>query len=315
MLADAMAHTMPLEFRSSTEVRCVAPGGRPGETMMVHVSNDGVRYSPVGLRLQYHQLPALMSISPTSGPMIGGSLVTIRGKGFDFSPDLRCVFGGLKLVPALLVSDTEIRCIAPSRPSAAERTAFLVQTGTPLDQAQRIGAMSGPVDTSVDVVSSNGTLAFSSGSQTVGQLTFRYVDSPTASAVLPSHGPPSGGTVVTVTGTGFVKGSSMCLFGPVPDPVSGEGGVAVPANVVNSTVATCVSPPMPAEASVSPMQTEGAVAVRLSTNGGADYGHSSARFLYLHAPRLQRMVPTTGPELGGTTIRVQTVGSSTLFHP
>ena len=76
-LADDLLSVAPLEFVSSTEVRCVAPAARPDDVLHVHVSNDGVWYSPTGLPLSYLQNPSLMSIVPTSGPTLGGTIVSI----------------------------------------------------------------------------------------------------------------------------------------------------------------------------------------------------------------------------------------------
>jgi len=174
--------------------------------------------------------------------------------------------------------------------------------------------MPGPVETSVEVVIGNGSLAFSSGRQSVGQLSFRYVDPPNIASVEPNHGRLQGGTVVTITGNNFVTGSTECLFGPAPSALTVYAGVRANATVINSTMATCIAPSLPASATFSPTQDEGTVMVRASTNGGVDYGHTGGQYYYLMPPKLQGMEPTTGQETGGTRLRVQVVGTSSLFQ-
>jgi hypothetical protein len=59
-----------------------------------------------------------------------------------------------------------------------------------------------------------------------------YVRAPHVQSVHPSTGPISGGTQITMIGGPFIKGSCTCQF----------PSLAVPAHVISSSVATCVSP-------------------------------------------------------------------------
>jgi hypothetical protein len=61
---------------------------------------------------------------------------------------------------------------------------------------------------------------------------FTYVAAPAVTAVSPSSGPTSGGTTVTITGTGF-SGATKVIFGTV---------LAGSFTVVSATEITAVSP-------------------------------------------------------------------------
>ena len=73
-------------------------------------------------------------------------------------------------------------------------------------------------------------------------VTFRYYDLSRVlvAAVRPSGGPPSGGTLVNVSGTFFLD-----YGGGVQGPRCRFGSVVVPATLLSFTQAQCISPPQP----------------------------------------------------------------------
>jgi hypothetical protein len=88
-----------------------------------------------------------------------------------------------------------------------------------------------------------------------------YPPLPTVTSVSPSSGPPTGGTAVTVTGTGFVAGSTTVDFG--------------------SSLATGVSVSSPDQLSAtSPVGTSGEVNVTVTTPIGTSATGSSDEFAY-----------------------------------
>lgn len=56
-------------------------------------------------------------VSPNSGSVFGGTAVTITGFGFDLSTGV--TFGGVAATSVVIVSNTEITCVAPSHASGA----------------------------------------------------------------------------------------------------------------------------------------------------------------------------------------------------
>jgi hypothetical protein len=84
---------------------------------------------------------------------------------------------------------------------------------------------------------------------------------PAISALSPAQGYTTGGTYVTVTGTGFVSGATV-KFG---------SALASSVVVVSSTSIKCVSP----------AGTVGVVAVSVSTPGGTSSASSVDKFTYV----------------------------------
>jgi hypothetical protein len=122
--------------------------------------------------------PTVTSINPSSGPTTGGTVVIITGANFT----------GATAVEFGTTSAT-----------------FLV------DNAAQITAVSPPGTGTVDVTVTTpvGTSATSSFDQ------FTYFPPPTVTSVMPSTGPTTGGTSVTITGTNFT-GATAVNFGITP---------------------------------------------------------------------------------------------------
>ena len=120
--------------------------------------------------------PAVTGLSPTSGPVAGGTLVTITGTGFTGATAVD--FGTTAATDVTVVNDTTITADSPA--------------GT------------GVVD--VTVTTPGGTSATSAADQ------FTYVVAPAVTGLSPTSGPAAGGTLVTITGTGFT-GATAVDFG------------------------------------------------------------------------------------------------------
>ena len=86
---------------------------------------------------------------------------------------------------------------------------------------------------------------------------YEYLEASKIAALMPSRGSVTGGTMVSVTGSGFREAGLRCRFGG-EEVLDGEG-----AQFVSSSIVACVAP-----ASVS---GTGTVAVEVSVNGGSDF--------------------------------------------
>lgn len=67
------------------------------------------------------------SISPATGPS-SGAVVTLHGTNFVNSSRLQCRFGTATMAPAVYVSDTEVRCVAPRLESPGSTPVALAVT-------------------------------------------------------------------------------------------------------------------------------------------------------------------------------------------
>ncbi|WP_128142373.1 IPT/TIG domain-containing protein [Janthinobacterium lividum] len=107
---------------------------------------------------------------------------------------------------------------------------------------------------------------------------------PTITGVTPASGPASGGTAVTITGTGFT-GVTALKFGA-------NNGVAV--TVVNATTMTATSP----------SGSAGTVNVTVTASGGTSATDAANQFTYIPAPTVTGISPTAGPTAGGTSVTI-----------
>lgn len=110
---------------------------------------------------------------------------------------------------------------------------------------------------------------------------------PTITAVSPALGPKAGGTLVTVTGTGFAEGLALSF---------GDGYGATEVTVLSATRATCLTPAVP---------DAGLVQVYGKVGGEAGDPGGSFRFTEGAAPELHCVAPTGGPAAGGTALTLR----------
>jgi len=188
---------------NDTRLNATAPPGTPGATVDVRVQN-GNGTSTLAGAYRYHRRPTLASLAPDNGPAGGGTLVTLRGTGFQVdAPGATTVrFGGRVATQVNVLDDGTLTCRTPS------------------------GTHGGAVD--VELVNANGSAALALG--------FRYHAAPTLSALTPGAGSPQGGVLVTLTGAGFAldgAGTTTVTFGGVP---------ATQVAVVDDHTVTCRSP-------------------------------------------------------------------------
>ncbi len=116
------------------------------------------------------------AVSPISGPVAGGTPVTITGTGFSGATAVK--FGATSVTPTV-VSPTEITATSPAESA-------------------------GTVD--ITVTDAAGTSPTSAADQ------FTYQAAPTVSAISPTSGVVAGGTSVAITGTNFA-GATAVDFG------------------------------------------------------------------------------------------------------
>ncbi|MFY1634082.1 IPT/TIG domain-containing protein [Solwaraspora sp. WMMB335] len=235
---------------SGTSLTAVTPAGAVGPADVV-VTTDGGSAAPLAYTYLADGSDAVVTgIDPDFGPTSGGTAVTITGSGFTGA------------------------------------------TGVTFDGVAGTGFSVNPAGTEITVVTPPGTagpadvvITFPAGSAAAG--TFTYV-APTIDAVVPDSGPSTGGTTVTVTGTGFT-GATDVLFGGVP----GTGLVVDP----SGTSLTVVTPP----------GAPGVVDVTVVLPG--DDATAPDAFTYVAvAPTAAAIDPDSGPQSGGQTVTITGTG-------
>jgi hypothetical protein len=110
--------------------------------------------------------------------------------------------------------------------------------------------------------------------------------------MVPSKGLPTGGTIVSVMGSGYTAGEVQCRFGDVA--VSGRAAVRV-----SSTMVTCIAPGAAAG------EQRGPVALEVSANGGADFTSDGKMFMYEMGATVEGLLPSWGLSMtGGQVVTV-----------
>jgi hypothetical protein len=178
------------------------------------------------------------AVSPSGGPLAGGTAVTITGSGFESSGLTldKVVFDpagdtngseGLDGVDPTVVSDTEITVTAPDATDASDGEPDLA---TVVDVSFTDSADPGNPVSAVDA--------------TEGDSNYDY-GSPLVDSVQPTGGPLSGDNEVTITGSGF-EDSELTLdkvaFDPTGDTNGSEAVDGTEATVVSDTEITVTAP-------------------------------------------------------------------------
>lgn len=133
-----------------------------------------------GKTFTFYALPRVGRVSPSSGSVVGGTIVTVFGT--NFLANSKCRFGST-VVSARNLSSSSVQCTSPAATG-----------GTP-------GAVS--------VEISNNNVDYTSDA-----VTFTYYAAPVVSAVIPSAIPFHSGTLVTVIGYNFPNNQQQvtCRF-------------------------------------------------------------------------------------------------------
>ena len=184
-------------------VECMSAAGVAGNTT-VELTLNGQHTTTNGLTVEYMPLVNVSMVSPSF--VAGGSEVMVSGSGMQAS-GMRCAVGGSVLEQtswsysmASVVSSSVAGCMVPTRGAGMHV---------------------------VEVSLGEGSAMSHSGVQV------EYVPAGRVMSVEPSFGVVSGGTIVTLSGEGFVAGRTACRFG------SAE---STEAEVLSSSEAQCVAP-------------------------------------------------------------------------
>ena len=172
------------------------------ETIPVSVTVNGVEFATSSFDFYYYYDCTITSISPSTGPISGGTTIVVTGTNFLASTLLSCRFGESTITSAIYLNSTSIQCLTP---------------------VSALGAKS------FDVTVSNNGKDFSECN-----VSFKYINEVKVTSIYPVYGSISGGTNVTVLGYGFeVDTQYTCQFGMKQK---------VLATVVSKTEMRCTSP-------------------------------------------------------------------------
>ena len=271
--------------------------------------------------------------SPASGPLAGGTSVTVTGTGFVAGT--RVMFGGAVATNVSVINGTTLAATTPSHAAGLVSVAVTAPDGhggvlqngfsfVPPPSVTQVSPSSGLATggTSVTITGANfqGGATVTFGGTAATGITF--VNATTLTAATPAHAPgvvnvivtnPDGqaatlaggftynGTVPTVTSANpnngpSTGGQSVTLTGT--NFVSGAGvtfggTAATGVNVTNSTTLTAATP----------AHAAGAVNVTI-TNPDTQSGTLTNGYTYNSGPLVTQIAPSVGPLAGGTAVTI-----------
>jgi hypothetical protein len=238
---------------SNTKIVATSPAQKAGTYNIVVSTARGASPKVVVDRFTYVIPPPVVAmITPMSGTTAGGTTVTITGTSFLGATQVN--FGAkVAALSFKVISDTEIVAVSPPQVGA------------------RYVIVTTPYGTSVTAPAN--------------QFSYK-IPPPTVSAITPNSGPTAGGTVVTITGTGFL-GAKSVLFGTVSTTRFA---------VVSNTEITATAP----------AQGPGTRYVGIITPGGrnADANGIDQFTFRAPVPVVTSLSPGNGPATGGTVVAI-----------
>ena len=253
------AHT---EALGRLVLACRTPPHPPG-LVTAEVADNLQDFCETALLFKFNDV-VLLSLTPSSGPQAGGTLVEFVGSPLPPAPGrLVCLFFETIFRSALCSSPRSCVCRSPK--------------------------YSGP-STSISVRA--WLRVQDSGSATIGQGTFTYESSVIISRVDPSVGPLRGGTRVVVHVSSLASGPPfLCRF----------GSTIVPAWRARYNILACVAPPFRALPGLDSVREQVRMDV---LQGHLHSTVTVASFLYVASPRFNGAWPAYGPDGGGTIVNL-----------
>lgn len=250
-----------VSIKSDTLLTVRSPAGTPGAAVALTISNEnGLATLPAAFR--YDTNLAISALAPANGTSLGGTSVVLTGTSFTGTGGTPVVtFGGLPATGVTVLSDTSLSCTAPSGVA-----------GTTV---------------SVMVTNSAGSASFTG---------YRYNALPRVTALTPGIGRASGGTLITLTGSGFqvdAPGLNQVRFGGVR---------ATQLSVKSDGSLTCLAPAGTAGTTVNVTIT--------NLNGTATL---PLAYTYSLPLAVNALAPDAGTSLGGTSVVL--TGSGFLNGP
>lgn len=319
---------------SSVISAVIPPGSSAGGAVSVLVTGPGGT-SAAGTTYTYTAAPTptITTLTPSSGSALGGNTVTITGSNFGSATAV--TFAGTPATSFTVLSPTQVNAVAPAgtagnaavvvttpaaasadfnyvyvvapAPATVSPTAGVIAgndsitiTGTGLTGTTSVNFGNTPAssftvvsDTELDAVTPAhlaGTVPINIATPggTNGSVTFGYQPAPVISSISPTSGSTTGATAVNITGAGLIDALQV-YFGTTP-------ATSFTVNSDNSITAT------------SPAGAAGVSAVTVSTDAATSNGGS---FLYVNAPTLTSLSPTTGSIAGGNNVTLTGTGFST----
>jgi hypothetical protein len=248
---------------SPDQITAIAPAEAAGTFNVVVTTPDGT--APVSAAVQFTysaaSVPAISSVSQTGGSTGGGTVVTVSGSGFQGATAVD--FGSVPAVDFKVLSNGTIVATAPAEAA-------------------------GTVD--ISVTSLSGTSSPTSSDH----FLYTNASTPTVTSLDVNTGPSTGGTVVTVFGSGFTGATSVSFGSVLADfQVNSDGSI------------TAYAPP----------QVAGTVDITVTSFSGTSAASSADQFTFTNAalPVITSLSVSSGSTAGGTLVTLTGSGFTNAY--
>ena len=142
---------------NSMLIKCRVPGRVPGVvSLAVKLPDHSVL--PTGYHVEYRSPPQIFDMFPLSGPITGGTLVTVNGSGFSRWHNVTCNFGEVSTPAVQVPSSSTLSCLSPPfiSPKATRFTVSVEEISSPAAPAPFVYTINPIIRQSIPSVISSG---------------------------------------------------------------------------------------------------------------------------------------------------------------
>ena len=273
----------PVSARKANDniMQCMSPARDIGATQLEVTHNGGAEYSSSAFAFFHWSTANVLSVEPASGPISGGTLVTITGHGIR--EDVQCRFGNEVVYGNRVGGDWELGSDGQRQSGQIEGHQRWMVDAHPMVTTSVI-CRTPPLSaghTSVEITHGH-------GGRSLRSVEFHYEVHPDIHAIAPSITPVDGGSIISILGEHLIGDGQLCGFG---------GAYPVTAHTISSAVIFCETQPHP----------PGAVSVEVSvSDDGQQFTVSGAVLEYSYSPPLRGITPASGAVEGGVAVMLVT---------
>ena len=320
---------------SSTQITASAPGGTGTVDATVTTVGGTSAPNPPSDQYTYVPEPTVTGLSPTKGPTVGGTTVTITGTNLSGATAVK--FGSVAAKSFTVVSGTSITAVSPAGTGIVNVTVTTVGGESATSSADEFGygavapsvtavePHEGPT-TGATTVTITGTSFTGAKEVKFGSVVAKGFTVNSATSITAESPAGSAGTVnVVVTTVGgksavssaddftYVAAPTVTKVAPVEGPVAGgtkvtitgthfTGAKEVKFGSVAATSVVVVS--AGSITATAPAGAAGAVDVTVTTVGGTSALSSADQYTYVPLPTVTKVEPVEGPVAGGTKVTI-----------
>ena len=248
----AICHSPPMENKIASNVE-------------LSISIEGEYINSTMLSFRYVSPPIVEHITPSTGPLSGGTIVSVYGKwSYVLDSEIICIFGS-KISAVHRVSDSVIICVSP---------AFVGPT-------QNVENLNFTVPFSLNVDGVNST---------PNKLLYAYYQPIEINEIIPLYGGKDGGSTVTLSGSNFhLSIPKYCIFGAKIVPIRQR---------LSSSTVICETPSFEEDS-----RDIFEVPIGVSING-KDFQFYSSNYTFQPHPQIVNIDPRLASVEGGTLVRL-----------